>query len=127
MAWEISYKAQVNGRLIVVEHRTPEPEEEPIVSIPGGFTGEWYTGYVEVLPDDHINLSNYIAYDDAIEAPGGLTFWGVLTEFPEHEFLGFDTAHPFMDDMTLDKVIKVTGKMLDDIEKFRKKHGQDDV
>lgn len=126
MPWTMPYKAQVNGRWIVVKHRTPEPEEKPIVSIPGGFTGDWFTGYVEVLPDDPIVPGNYDAYDDAIEAPGGLTFGG-LTEFPEHEFLGFDTAHPFMDDMTLDKVIKATRKMLDDIEKFRKKHGQDDV
>lgn len=40
-------------------HHTPDPEEARILS---GSWLDWYTGYVQILPDDGINAEDYLAY-----------------------------------------------------------------
>lgn len=64
MAWRTCYTATVNGRQIVVRHRTPDP-----------------------------------------------------SEYPDQQFLGFDTAHWGMEGYTMADAINATRIMIRDIEK----------
>lgn len=79
-----------HGRLLVVHHmhyEAPEYIKQDFDMI----MRPWYCGYAEVLPSDGINLDHegaYWDYDDEIEAPGGLTFSGELSEFPQKKCSG---------------------------------------
>ena len=122
MAWRTCYTATVNGRQIVVRHRTPDPDE---MALHLSMSLDWYTGYVEVLPTDGIDAEDYERYDNEIEAPGGLTFGGSLSEYPDKQFLGFDTAHFGMEKYIMADAINGTAKMQRDIEKYREQHGKE--
>lgn len=119
MAWRICYTETVNGRLCVVMHYKLDPAEEMYLDAD---YFDWYTGYVQILPDDGIDAEDYMDYDMVIEAPGGLTFGGKLPEFGDKEFLGFDTNHYGMEDSTMADVINAFAPMMRDIEKVRASH-----
>ncbi len=117
-----------HGRLLVVyymHYEAPEYVKQNFDMI----MRPWYCGYAEVLPSDGINLASPFAYDDyldVIEAPGGLTFSGELSKFPQKKMLGFDTMHPQFDDLPIDAdwVLEQCRKMADDIARYAASHGK---
>lgn len=117
-----------HGRLLVVRYMHYEAPE----SIKENFDmimQPWYCGYAEVLPSDGINLSGkgaYWDYDNVIEAPGGITFSGELSEFPQTKVLGFDTNHPQFDDLPIDAnwILEQCRKMADDMARYAASHGK---
>lgn len=90
----------------------------------------WLCGYVEVLSTDkqyslinkiHQENSNNIE-DINLYAPGGLTYLGDLQDTAVANninkgslFIGFDTAHPFMEDFTVAKVKNSCKVLIDEL------------
>ena len=85
---------------------------------------DWYCGYIQLHHDDLIALSGPTFKNELSLNPvfsdfyGDVTFFGVLSQPVNIGIVaGFDTAHPGMEDVTLDDCIEALTKTVDRLEK----------
>ena len=84
----------------------------------------WYCGYVELKVTDFTNFGNFVSADTLSINPlfkdfyGEVTFFGKLP-YEDNYYAGFDTGHPFMENVTPDDCMYALKKTVDRLEKLQ--------
>ncbi len=104
-----------HGRLLVVTEM-----HEP--------TMQWFCGYAEVLPSDHLpGIEDGVdwTWETEFKAPGGITFDDELIEFPGKRMLGFDTNHLMMNNQEIDYQMMLSScqELADELARYSASHG----
>lgn len=110
----------INGRrFVIMRHYYPDWLDEPILN-------NWYCGYMQLNPATDSDVIEAAERDggeaDEIlpSAIGGITWYGDLPQGKPSDgyYVGFDTAHFGMQDITLKEVEHALMSMGDEIEKY---------
>lgn len=95
------------GRKIVIVHTNLDKREKQLVE-----TNQFHKDFFKTHYCGYVSLKgNYYPDEEEVDceysAPGGITWIGPLEQYGiEGKFIGFDTAHPFMEDYTQEEAAK---------------------